>query len=36
MNVEEMMKRGYYTSEENAKIIERLIIKNNRVKTYGY
>ena len=32
---EEMMENGYYTSEENAEIIEKLIKKHNRSRWLG-
>ena len=35
MIIEEMMKNGYYTSEENAEIIEKLIRKHNRRFWFG-
>lgn len=30
MKIEKMMENGYYTSEENAEIIEKLIERNRR------
>jgi len=35
MKIEKMMENGYYTSEENAEIIEKLIRKHNRRKWRG-